>query len=169
MSAFLGFLQVLATTNEGSADTTIQGWIQVILQTGFAGVMLYLILFKWIPAMRAEHSTERAEVLALNQEREKDLVSGFTTTLERIDEQSTKRTDQLANELRSERTQRETLIRETTNMGHQQAIAMVKLTDSVDRLSQDMAANTEVLRSLNPAARRRVTGASLTPLKGEKG
>lgn len=120
---------LLADTSANS--DSLQGWIQVILQTGFAGVMLYLVLFKWIPKMQSAHEEERKELTSDAREMR----------------------DSFLNELREERKSREDTSKEATQVGQNTAVVLAGLRDSVDGLSRNMEANTVAVRRLTDSHR----------------
>lgn len=119
-----------ASSNTAGADS-LQGWIQVILQTGFAGVMLYLVLFKWVPKMQQQHEDERKELI----KDARDMRDSFL------------------GELKDERESRNEMTKESTKVGQNTAVVLAGLRDSVDGLSRNMEANTEAVRRLTDSHR----------------
>ena len=140
-------LDLLAETS-GSGP---EGWVQVLLQGGVSAAMLWVVVAKIIPNMLARHDEALKKQDERHSEQEDRQRIDFLTALGKIEERAEKREEAMAE-----------IAREATNAGQTQAVAMVRLTDSIDGLRRDVETNTETLRTLNAQTKRRMTGRNLT-------
>lgn len=144
-------LDLLAETS-GSGP---EGWVQVLLQGGVSAAMLWVVVAKIIPNMLARHDEALKKQDERHSEQEDRQRTDFLTALGKIEERAEKREEAMAE-----------IAREATNAGQTQAVAMVRLTDSIDGLRRDVETNTETLRTLNAQTKRRMTGRNLSAEAG---
>lgn len=140
-------LDLLAETSGGGPE----GWVQVLLQGGVSAAMLWLVVAKIIPNILARHAEALEKQDERHSEQEDRQRTDFLTALGKIEERAEKREEAMAE-----------IAREATNAGQTQAVAMVRLNDSIDGLRRDVETNTETLRTLNAQTKRRMTGRNLS-------
>ena len=135
-------IDLLAEASAGGSG--VEGWIQVLLQGGVSGAILYFVVAKVIPGILSRHAETLEKQDEKHSEQEDRQRSDFLAALAKIEERAEKREQAMAD-----------IAKEATNVGQTQAVAMVRLTDTMDGLRRDVETNTEVLRAYTTETKRR--------------
>jgi hypothetical protein len=151
-------VNLLIATATAAPSGELMEWARIIAGAGIAGVMLWYVVAKVIPRILDKHSAEMEKEEERHARQEDQQRTDFLGALDGIEARCAARDAEFMTQLREERQAREAQLRETTEMGHQQASAMIRLTDSIDGLRKDLNTNTDVLRGLNAQGRRMATG-----------